>query len=587
MSNIEEKKAREKEIVKNRIKDIWADKRSYKKRLIIAGAAFLAACFTFIFFGPIELVAFSGGSLVFSYRDVIWLMLGAFLVVWVALSFLVSLLRGKVFNYTVCVVFAFTLSGYIQAMFLNSSLGTLTGDAIDWHALKFELILGLVVWVAILIACFTLMYLHKRIWANTIKYVSLALVLVQIVPLIGIIFGAYETKNVTLGESKLTIQGMYDYSENKNTFVFVLDRLDYDYIEEVLKEDPAFFDNLDGFTMYDNAISSFARTKPALNHILTGCEELAYNVSESEYFKNSWFEDEKDILRDISEEGYSVEIYTEANALFSDKNYMERYIKNYSSGFGNMNYPTAFSKLINLSVYRYAPIFIKPFFWADTTYYNNGVLNADNSAPYTFDDPLFMGDLKNGTASLTQNSFKFFHFNGPHAPYNMDRNGNNSPESTSPSEQLIGCMKHLGDLFEKMKELGIYDDATIIITADHGAAMYDDRPLVKATRIGLFYKPSGKSGETLKHSSAPVCTDNISATIIKSVGAEYSKYGRALDDIGENEDITRYYYKSVTQWGGADIEVKVHKYEVKGDASKFENWVEVEQKDIEHSFYGI
>ncbi len=585
MSIVDEKKAREKEIVKNRIKDIWADKRSYKKRLIISGAAFLAACFTFIFFGPIELVAFSGGSLVFSYRDVIWFMLGAFLFIWCASSLLVALLRGKVFNYIVCSIFAYTLSGYIQAMFLNGSLGALTGDAIDWHNLKSELYLGIIIWLVIFIACFILMYLHKRIWANTIKYLSLALVVIQIVPLIGILFGAYETKDVTLGESKLTIQRMYDYSENKNTFVFVLDRMDYEYIEQVLSVDPEFFDKLEGFTLYDNAISSTARTKPALNQILTGCEELAYHVSEKDFFKNSWFEDGKDILRDISEKDYSIDIYTEANALFSDKKYMAEYVKNYSSGYGDLNYGVAFSKLMNLSSFRYAPIFIKPFFWADTTYYNKDVLNADNSAPYAFDDPLFMGGLKDGSTSLQNNAFKFYHFNGPHAPYNMDKYGNNSVESTSPSDQLMGCIKHLSALFDKMKELGIYDDATIIITADHGSAEYDDKPLVKATRIGLFYKPAGKSGEKLKHSSAPVCTDNIPATILKSVGADYSKYGKALDDIGENDDITRYYYKSVTHWGGATTETKVHKYEVRGDASKFENWVEVEQKDIEHSFY--
>ncbi len=585
MSTIEEKKAKEKEIVKSRIKDIWAEKRSYKKRLIISGLVLLAACFTFVFFGPIEIVAFSGGSLVFSYRDVIWLLLIGFVLIWGALTFLTALLRGKVFNYVVCTVFAFTLSGYIQAMFLNGSIGTLTGDAINWQRLKIELYVGVLIWTVILLSCFLLMYLHKRIWANVVKYVSLVLVIIQFVPLVGILCGAYDTKDIVLGDSKLTIDGIYDYSENKNTFVFVLDRLDFDYIEEVIKKEPGFFDRLDGFTAFDNAISSTARTKPALNQILTGCEELAYEVSEKEFFKDSWFEGGKDILRDISSKDYSIEIYTDGNALFSDKTYMGKYVKNFSSGYGGLNNATAFSKLMNLSSFRYAPIFLKPFFWEDTNYYNKDILNADNSAPYTFDDPLFMSGLKDGKASMKNNAFKFYHFNGPHAPYNMDKNGNHSSNSTSAADQLMGCMKHLYDGFAKMKDLGIYDDATIIITADHGSAEHDDRPLVKATRIGLFYKPAGSSGEKLKWSSAPVCTDNIPATILKSVGADYSLYGRALDDIEENEDIIRVYYKSVTQKGGSSNEIKVHKYEVKGDASKFENWVEVEQKEIEHNFY--
>ena len=82
-------------------KALWADKRTFKKRLILAGAAMLAFCFSFIFFGPLELVAFSGDSLLYSYRDVIWLLLVSFLLIWGAGSALISLLKGKIFNYVV------------------------------------------------------------------------------------------------------------------------------------------------------------------------------------------------------------------------------------------------------------------------------------------------------------------------------------------------------------------------------------------------------------------------------------------------------------------------------------------------------
>ena len=583
-TNINKEKT-EAEIVKKRVKNLWADKRSYKKRLIIAGASLLAACFMVIFFGPIELVAFSGGSLLYTYTDVIWLLFLGFVVIWAGLSLLISLLRGMIFNYVVSSVFAFTVAGYLQAMFLNGSLGTLTGDAINWHTMKSDLLIGIFVWLFITLACFLLMYLHKRIWANTIKYVSLILVLIQIIPLVGIVAGAYDIKSSEVGTSKLTTEGMYDYSQNKNTFVFVLDRLDFDYVEAVMAEEPEFFDKLTGFTGFTNAISSTARTEPALNQLLTGCEDLAYRVPKNDFFRDSWFEGGKDILRDISAKDYSIDIYTEANVLFADGAYMEKYVQNASSGYSGLNYPTAFKKMMYLSAFRYVPIFLKPFFWADTTYYNRDVLNYDNTAPYAFDDVKFMSDLKNGSSTVEKNSFKFYHFNGPHAPYEMDKDGNRSAEATNARDQLMGCMTHLYNAFDKMKELGIYDDATIIITADHGAAMYDDKPLVKATRNGLFYKPSGSSDEAIKWSGAPVCTDNIPATILKSVGADYSLYGRSLDEVGEDEDIVRYYYKSSTEWSSTFSETKIYKYEVKGDASKFENWVLVEEIETENSFY--
>lgn len=567
-----------------KLRALWADKRSYKKRLLLSGAAMLAACFTFIFFGPLELVAFSSDSLIYSYRDVIWLLLAAFLIFWGVSSALIALLQGKVFNYVVCSVFAVTFCGYLQSMFLNGSLGTLTGDAISWHNMNYELFKNIFIWLALLLIFFLIMYLHRKFWAKMVTYVSLLLVVMQLVPLIGIFFGAYDSEISGLGDSRLTTNGMYEYSENGNVFVFVLDRMDFDYVEDVIKVEPDFFNKLDGFTAYDNAISAFARTKPALNQLLTGCEELAHHVSDDEFYKQSWFEDGKDILRDLSAQDYTIEFYTDTSSLFSDADYMNKYVLNASDGYGDIIPIKTLSKLMNLSAFRYSPMFLKPFFWQDTNYYNQDVLKRDASVSYTFDDVANSRGFKSSKADREEKAFKLYHFNGPHAPYNIDKNGNPSANETSARDQLMGCMKYLYTAFDRMKELGIYEDATIIITADHGAHLGDTKPVLKETRIGLFYKPSGSAGTDLVWSSAPVCTDNIPATILKSAGADYSLYGRPLDEIGEDEEITRVYYKSVTESGSSN-EIGLYTYHVTGDASDFNNWKIVHYEDISHKFY--
>ena len=60
----------------------------------------------------------------------------------------------------------------------------------------------------------------------------------------------------------------------------------------------------------------------------------------------------------------------------------------------------------------------------------------------------------------------------------------------------------------------------------------------------------------------------------------------ALDDIAEDAEIPRYYYKSVCEtqtWH----EVELHVYEILGDAKNFANWKEIEIYDIpaENRFY--
>lgn len=568
--------------IKRKFAALWADGRSYIKRLRLAGAAILAACFTFLFFGPLELVAFSGDSLVYTYQDVVWILAFAAGGVFVAAAFLISLLRGKIFNYAVSVIFAVTVAGYLQAAFMNSSLGTLTGDSIDWAGETKSMIVNLLIWLSVLLVTFLIMYLHRETWKKVISYVSLALVVMQMVPAVGIFTGAYsQVQPASADAFFLSEKGMYEFSANDNIFVFVLDRLDYSYIQRALAEDPAMLDGLDGFTGYTNAISAYARTRPALIHMLTGYEETAYTESATDYYQRAWTSGDTNILTQLQEQEYSVSMYTKLNYVFSDMEYAQTYVSNVSRGRGDLLLETVWKKLMKLSAYRYAPMAIKPFFWADTNYYNTDVY-ADSA--YEFNDSQYAQGFVNSTADISQSSFKLYHFFGPHAPYSMNADGTATEGETTVTEQTRGSFANLQKIFEKMKELGIYEDATILITGDHGNAISDKKPIQQATRIGLFYKPSGSADTPLVFSDAPVCTDNIPATIAKAAGVDYSRYGSALDDIKEDASILRYTYKSVIgDQGGREI--GVYTYEITGDAADFSNWKMIDYADIDYSFY--
>lgn len=82
----------------------------------------------------------------------------------------------------------------------------------------------------------------------------------QAVPLVTIYINAGSAEDSK--EYYLSTEYMETYSPEKNTIVFLLDRLDYDYMEQVLETDPDFFAPLDGFTSFTNATSEYARTKP-------------------------------------------------------------------------------------------------------------------------------------------------------------------------------------------------------------------------------------------------------------------------------------------------------------------------------------
>lgn len=569
--------------LRKKLKTLWKDSRSFPQRLALAALAMGAACFTLIFFGPFENVAFGGNAMSYSYQDIWWILALAALVVWIVGTLLLSLLKGKVFNNLVTLVFAVTVCSYVQAVFMNSSLGTLTGDAINWQEKTGVMVLNFLAWAAIIGAVYFVLYLNKAVWKKLVAFGAALLLVMQLASTVTIAIGGYS------GSQKsrycLTDAGMYEYSAENNIYVFVLDRLDYYFnIYQILQQEPDFFEPLDGFIQYNNAVSAYARTQPALNHMLTG-SETAFSCSAKDFYKNSWDEDGKHILEDLTQQDYSIEMYTTLGYLFSDMSYAEKYVDNFAP-INTVDPGAVLPKLMQLSAYRHAPIALKPFFWADTAYYNTDVFEDSSLSPYQFEDTYYMPGFTEADTAREQNSFKFYHFNGAHPPFTMDAQGLPSNEVSRGWMQTRGCFIHLFAAFERMKELGIYEDATIIITGDHGDAWDDKLPVQAATRIGLFYKPAGSAGTPLQQSDAPVCTDNISATIAKAAGvADYTPYGPALDDIAEDADITRYYYKTLAKDGW---ERTVCKYAITGHAADFENWNIIEQIENipeQNSFY--
>lgn len=547
---------------------LWNDKRSYKKRLFIAIAPVFAMCYTFLFFGPVEMTAFSHDSLSFSFTEITPIMAFVSISAFVLITLIVSILRGKIFNYVVTAIFSFTICGYLQGNFFNGELGALTGDAIAWQDQKTGMLWNLLIWFILFMIPYTLLYFNRKLWKQATTAISVVLILMQTVALGSIFISAdtyaVEGKNANF----LSNKEMYSYSKKDNTFVFLLDRLDYDYIEQVMVKDPDFFKKLDGFTSYTNAISENARTKPAANYMLTNCDKYLFKTSPKDYFEKSW--ENGNVLKDLSKAGYVVDMYTEISDMFGQGKSMKKYISNMTSEHSKINTANIVNNLLTLSGYRYGPTSLKPFYWAYTDDINKGAYKKGKPEQevYEIDEAKFARGIKN--IKVTDDRyFKFYHFNGSHTPYTLNENGKRNAKPTSVVEQTKGSFQILYETFTKMKELGIYKDATIIITADHGSSVSDKKPLQKATRIGLFYKPSGSEGTALKNSKAPVSFKNIPATILKESGINYTNYGTPLDEVKDDSTIVRNYYKTVMVDGK---EKELYSYEIKGDASDFKNW---------------
>ena len=154
---------------------------SWKKRFAIALAICLFASVTLFVLAPLEIVAASAGSLVYSATDVALLLIVVGVVLAVAVALLVSLLRGRPFGLVVLLLFALALGAYVQALFMNVGLPPADGRAIDWASFTPITVVSTIVWLAILVGVMGYGHVRPKRAVGGACLLACALVLVQAV----------------------------------------------------------------------------------------------------------------------------------------------------------------------------------------------------------------------------------------------------------------------------------------------------------------------------------------------------------------------------------------------------------------------
>jgi len=124
--------------------------------------------------------------------------------------------------------------------------------------------------------------------------------------------------------------------------------------------------------------------------------------------------------------------------------------------------------------------------------------------------------------------------------------------------QATGCFKIVYDYLDQLKALGLYKDATIIITADHPDYVGDD--LTKPMHAALFVKPGGVEGTPLAYSHAPVCPDELPGTVMEGLFGNREGFGPGYLDMKEGDPADR------------EFDVNLNRYEIEGDGRDFANW---------------
>ena len=516
---------------------------SFKNRLKYSMSVLLFPSLLIFIVGPLEIFAGNKEEFLFGVKDFIWIFAAIFLGVWLISSLIISIYKGKLYSVILTIIFSLSLLCYFQNLFFNKKLMSVAGNKMDWQQLKNTMIINTITWVIGLVLICTISYFLKENRRKIFSYICISLSIVQLITIASLI---YSTGYRGLGKEELVLSGeqQFQYAPNENIIVLVLDAYSRDAFINTSAEYPEIKECFKDFTFYDNADCHYFYTVPSMLHLITG-EEIDFNRYFEDYKEEAW-SGEKCVkfYQMLHDNGYTCRLYdsNQAHMYYGDLTLLQGKYDNFTYGEPRKDYRLMTTLLGKMSVYKYAPYIVKPKFEVMTYSFNDTVVydHWNNSIAYWNHEVMDSLNKKSLTINdEMENSFTVMHIQGYHIPFNFDANGKECTETTAEETQK-GLSLMLTTYFDDLKEIGLYDSSTIIVTADHGQefSYYEPQPI-------LFIKQKNEKHDELVVNSAPVSHDDFRPTIISLIGEDYSEFGPSYFDWKEGDTRVRKDYFSI------------------------------------------
>jgi hypothetical protein len=550
---------------------IWHDSRPARRRFAIALPAGFAGPFLLFGFGFMDLYLQEPGEFPFTFGQVAIPALGLTLAAGTGVVAALICLRGRVFDLAVSFVLGLTLAAWIQGNFLNLYYGELNGAAIQWQDWDTEAAANTVIWMALAVLPLLIRVLSRSIWSVAAWLGPATLIVAGSIGLAT----TPATHGVPPWEAASadlpTFQGAFTVSATANQYIFVLDMMDQEYVREIEDTDPDFFaSQLDGFTQFDNHISNYNRTLPSAVDMLTG-EPYQFDEPIGQYmaraYKNGTF------LPALRDAGYSTNIYATNLYSYSKISDIRGLADNVQPAEFQTSSATIIRGMAELSAFRYGPHISKPTFWAPEGPFAEAKAEFLPGDPFRNSNFEFYGRLHASGLKMGQSQprFSYFHLDGAHSPAVMNSQVERVPKFSVPLvEQARGAFKIVFDYIDELKRLGVYEDASIVITADHGywgeAAVTG---VAEPHLTALFVKPAGSAGTPLMHSDAPTQMTNVRATLLADAGVRDPDGAPTVFEVPLSSTAPRDYF---CRRGNTVDEGKIDHWQVTGDARVWANW---------------
>ena len=482
--------------------------KKIKDKLITIYPQLIFLIVTFCIFMPSSLFLGNIDQFAVGFAALIPLLMAASLITAAVVILIGLIVPKKICNIYAAVIFGGALAAYVLGNFLNPDFGVLNGRQIQWSQFKVNGIISTVVWIVLIVVPPVIVCFKKDIMTNIIKWGSLFLSSIQVVTLVVLIVSSKRSVDYSYVVTK---NDEFALSSQGNVVVFIVDTLDNEDAQNYVID--RYCEELKDFTYFDNMIGGGAPTALGVPLMLTGYQ---YDTTHSlaDYRKKAY--EEGTLIQDMSDNGYDVKLYTSSEYL---NGVNQEAVANTAGGqkYRISDKVQFFKNIYKMSAFYAFPQIIKQYFW----FYGDDFAACqapenNNIIQYELDDSQLYAGNK---------TFTLYHMVGAHAPYEMNEQCVDVGETeTSLDKQIQGVFRYINGYMQQMKDKGVYDNSTVIITADHGGYGLYERPAV-------FVKMADTHNDVMQVNSDSVTFKNLYATYGEAALGQKSNYGNTLFDM--------------------------------------------------------
>jgi hypothetical protein len=501
---------------------------------------------------------------------------------WLIVNILPSPLNKLVVSLILAFATALVIQGYIVHGLID--FGQLDGSIINWKGLgpiyRTE-------YKAILLALIILTILYLSL-PKILKSISSLLIIFSLAQLL-IVLPSYFQREAPVKTANDFDDSVYEFSSEKNIIHILADGFQADLVKQVFEDNPELAKEFTGFNFFDNHLGRFQGTAPTIPSILTGKffdlnqgynpESTRINIENNSYTNTLLENNYRLDYVTISNIHCNTQAHSCINRSFNDLK---------SRGFAKENVFSSIMLLFDISLFRHSPLYLKKRIHDNGAWLFSVKLSSFWSK---YPDPVIREWTNNMVVKSNQPMYKWYHFIGTHIPAQWDENCQyigRQPQSREFYKAQTHCvLKGMGNLFNKMKLEGIYDNSIIVINGDHGCnvpandlyGVANNSSVFTDSFIGVtrpvFMMKKKQAHQPLNIHSKPTRLIDIAPSILSEAGLNHSNFmGESAfvneDNRGRGVSRTFNRYVSKTFWGGDPI--GFDEYQVTGDIKDRGNW---------------